>query len=86
MCPVCTNVCPTKAFRREFDPPSEGGGAALLLAPERCNGCNACVLSCPVKVITLDDQVSWSELCGGEQVVYRREVGQGLAAVPRQAS
>jgi len=24
MCPVCTNVCPTKAFRREFDPPSEG--------------------------------------------------------------
>ncbi|MBS3966805.1 MAG: 4Fe-4S dicluster domain-containing protein [Truepera sp.] len=84
MCPVCTNVCPTKAFRREFDPPSEGGGAALLLAPERCNGCNACITSCPVKVITLDDQVSWSELSGGEQVVYRREVGQGLASVPRQ--
>lgn len=84
MCPVCTNVCPTRAFRREFDPPSEGGGAALLLAPERCNGCNACVTSCPVKVITLDDQVYWSELAGGEQVVYRREAAQGSASVPRQ--
>jgi ferredoxin len=85
MCPVCTNVCPTKAFRREFDPPSEGGGAALLLAPERCNGCNACVSSCPVKVITLDAQVSWAELSGGEQVVYRREAGQGYAPIPRKA-
>ena len=87
MCPVCTNVCPTGAFKREFDPPEEGSGATLLLSPERCNGCNACVTSCPVRVISLDEVVTWEELSTTPQTAYRREAGQGKAgSVARGAS
>jgi ferredoxin len=77
MCPVCTNVCPTKAFRRDFHPAGKSG-TVLLLEPERCNGCSACVSACPVHVITLDDQVTWGELSGGTQEAYYKD--------PRQVS
>ncbi len=73
MCPVCTNVCPTGAFARSFDE----GGAVLTLEPERCNGCNACVVSCPVRVITLDAEVTWGELAAGKQEVYHKQPSQG---------
>jgi ferredoxin len=79
MCPVCTNVCPTGAFKRVFDPVEEGSGATLLLSPERCNGCTACVTSCPVRVINLDEVVTWEELSSTPQTAYRREAGQGKA-------
>lgn len=84
MCPVCTNVCPTDAFRREFD--KEGGGATLMLEPDRCNGCNACVKSCPVHVITLDGDISWGELSGGQEAAFRREpkTGGGQGAISRE--
>ena len=84
MCPVCTNVCPTGAFRRELEPVQVGGGGVLKLEPERCNGCNACVTSCPVRVISLGE-VTWGELSGGAQEVYRKEGGaQGtVARTPR---
>ncbi|CAN5906515.1 4Fe-4S dicluster domain-containing protein [soil metagenome] len=72
MCPVCTNVCPTKAFGRDFDPP-DLEGTALLLEPDRCNGCSACVTACPVKVITLDEQVTWGELSGGKEIAYYKD-------------
>ncbi len=71
LCPVCTNVCPTKAFDRRVDPPDEGG-VRLLLAPERCNGCSACVTSCPVHAITLDSDVTWGELRSGPTMAYER--------------
>lgn len=67
MCPACTRACPTDAFWRDFSQPQ----AVLMLDPSRCLGCDACVRACPVKVITLDDVVSWGELSGGEQVAYR---------------
>ena len=85
MCPVCTNVCPTGAFHRELEPVQVGGGV-LKLEPERCNGCNACVTSCPVKVISLDEEVTWAELSSGTQEVYQKEksVAQGtVARTPR---
>ncbi|MDQ3458387.1 MAG: 4Fe-4S dicluster domain-containing protein [Deinococcota bacterium] len=72
MCPVCTNVCPTKAFSREFEPPTEGSGAVLKLEPSACMGCNACAVSCPPKVISLDEQVSWGELSGGPLEMYKK--------------
>ena len=87
MCPVCTNVCPTGAFHRELEPVQVGGGV-LKLEPERCNGCNACVTSCPVRVISLEDEVTWAELSGGPQEVYRKDGGaaQGtVARTPRSA-
>lgn len=76
MCPICTNVCPTKAFSRDFDAPDKDG-AVLMLDPERCNGCNACVKACPVKVITLDEEVTWAELSGGKEEAYYRDPKQG---------
>ena len=48
----------------------------------RCNGCNACVRSCPVKVITLDHEVRYGELSGGTQDVYRK-AGGSKGAVSR---
>ena len=75
LCPVCTNVCPTKAFSRDFEAP-EREGTVLLLEPERCNGCEACVTSCPVKVISLDDVVTWAELSGGKEEAFYKDPGQ----------
>jgi ferredoxin len=73
VCPICTKVCPTGAFSRIFEPADEGAGKGLWLEPERCNGCDACVKSCPVKVITLDEQVTWGELSAGKVEVYHKE-------------
>jgi ferredoxin len=70
MCPVCTRVCPTEAFSREFEP-EDGGGPVLRLEPERCLDCDACVRACPVKVIRMDDDVTWGELSGGPVEAHR---------------
>jgi ferredoxin len=76
MCPVCTNVCPTKAFSRDFKPKdaegNELGGSVLRLEPDHCNGCNACVKACPVKVISLDANVTWEELSGGKEIAFHK--------------
>jgi ferredoxin len=61
MCPVCTQVCPTDAFRRVFEP-EHVEGAVLELDPQSCMGCDACVKACPVNVIQLDGVVTWDEL------------------------
>jgi ferredoxin len=45
----------------------------LMLEPERCNGCNACVKACPVKVISLDETVSWGELSGGKEEAFYKD-------------
>ncbi len=73
LCPVCTNVCPTKAFQRAFEPE----GTKLMLEPEKCMGCNACVKACPVKVITLEPEVTWGELAAGPQVAYFKDPQEG---------
>jgi ferredoxin len=77
LCPVCTNVCPTKAFSRDFNP-EDRDGAALVLEPERCLGCDACAKACPVKVITLEPTVMVAELTGGPQEAYFRPAGEKL--------
>lgn len=71
MCPVCTQICPTDAFSRDFDPIGMDG-SVLRLDPSRCVGCDACVDACPVSVISMDDVVTWRELSGGTQVAYHR--------------
>ncbi len=72
MCPVCTRVCPTDAFSRDFDP-KDADGPVLRLDPERCVGCDACVKACPVKVIEMDASVTWGELSGGSSIAYESD-------------
>jgi len=52
LCPVCTNVCPTKAVERER---VEGLSEEYVLKfkVSACTGCGACVESCPPQVILL---------------------------------
>lgn len=69
MCPVCTNVCPTDAFEREYDP---DGTSYLKLKPDHCVDCGICVTACPVGAITLDPQVSWAELESPSLTVHER--------------
>lgn len=76
MCPVCTNVCPTGAFSRELPALYDDGDGLLKLDLARCNGCDACVKSCPVNVISLDDTCSWHALSAGPQEVYRKPTRQ----------
>ncbi|MGQ9510599.1 MAG: 4Fe-4S dicluster domain-containing protein [Thermaceae bacterium] len=49
LCPVCTNVCPTQALRRE----RQGEEYLLYMEVDRCTGCGACVESCPPQVMRL---------------------------------
>jgi len=72
-CPVCTNICPTDAFSREFEKPALRSGGTLNLEPDKCNGCDACVTSCPVDVISMDDNVTYQELTGGVQAAFVKE-------------
>jgi ferredoxin len=69
-CPVCTNVCPTEAVRRERD---EGGLWKIELEVSACTGCNACVLSCPPTAMKLEPEVPFETL---DQTVLLRE-GEG---------
>ena len=71
MCPICTQVCPTNAFSRDFQP-IDVEGSVLRLDPARCVGCDACVGACPVDVIAMDEEVTWEELSGEPRVAYRR--------------
>jgi carbon-monoxide dehydrogenase iron sulfur subunit len=43
----CLTVCPTEAIHRES---REG---PVMLAPERCIGCKACVMACPFGMVHL---------------------------------
>ncbi len=69
-CPVCTNVCPTEAVRRERD---ESGLWKIQLEISACTGCNACVLSCPPTAMKLEPEVVFETL---DQTLVLRE-GEG---------
>ena len=49
LCPVCANVCPTGAIRRERD----GEEFVLELNVGACTGCAACLTSCPPQAVEL---------------------------------
>ena len=71
LCPVCTNVCPTKAVERERET-VEGLSEeyVLKLKVSACTGCGACVSSCPPQVITLAEATK-DEALGERLELYR---------------
>ncbi|MDX2004310.1 MAG: 4Fe-4S dicluster domain-containing protein [Meiothermus sp.] len=66
LCPVCTNVCPTKAVEREND----GNEYSIKLDVSACTGCGACVASCPPQVITLE-RADRAEVLGERLELHR---------------
>ena len=59
----CVESCPTEALRRD----EETG--AVLVNNELCNGCEACIVACPLGAMSLDkerDIVFKCDLCGGD--------------------
>jgi ferredoxin len=85
LCPACTRACPTNAIKRVFDGDA-AGGSRIELEPDRCIGCDACVAACPVDVVRMRDDVTWGELEGPPQIVYRAQRPSApLGAVVRSA-
>ena len=59
----CIESCPTNTFHRD----DETG--VVLVDAEACNGCEACLVVCPLNALFLDSEkgiVFKCDLCGGE--------------------
>lgn len=54
----CETVCPDGAFNRRDD-------GLLLIDPEKCSGCGACVAACPYAVIYLNSDLNIAQKCTG---------------------
>lgn len=68
-CPACTAACPTDAIQRRFE---DDGATTLWLEPRRCVGCDACQQVCPVKVVKMDEPVTWERLSNDRTELARR--------------
>ena len=75
LCPVCTNICPSNAFSRDFEP-IDKDGTVLEIKPDHCNGCDACVKACPVSAITMTTQVTWATLSEGKTIAFYKDPSQ----------
>lgn len=66
-CPVCANVCPTEAIRREIN---SAGTMTLALQLGACTGCMACLRSCPPQAIF--EQPEWYPAAFDALIVLRQ--------------
>jgi len=74
--PFCQRSCPVEAISRD-----EHTGA-LLVDPEKCTGCGACVSACPLSVIKLVAGVAHKcDLCGGDPLCVKVCPAGALAMV-----
>jgi len=67
--PPCVADCPTEALYKEK---STG---AVLLHPDDCNGCSACVDACPFDMVALHPETGRAlicDLCGGDPACVKR--------------
>ena len=59
----CIDACPQQAISRT-EP-----GRPLVVDPDRCDGCRACLPACPYGAMYFDEATSYalaSDLCGGD--------------------
>lgn len=67
--PPCIAACPTAALYQD-----ESTGA-VLLRPDDCTGCSACVDECPFSMVALHPQTRMAlicDLCGGDPACVKR--------------
>lgn len=54
----CAETCPADAFERRED-------GLLVLLPERCTGCMACIEACPIGAIYANSEATIAQKCTG---------------------
>jgi len=67
----CVEACPTAALYRD----EEMGTGAVLVRPDGCIGCGACVEACPFGVVALHPESGVAiicDLCGGDPACVKR--------------
>ena len=70
--PECMAVCPSEAVSRR-------GDGFVLIDPEKCTGCGACVGACPVGAIYFNDKLNLAQKCTG----CAHLLDHGVTAKPR---
>lgn len=67
--PLCVEACPTGALHKD------GTTGAVLLSPDDCIGCSACVDACPFGMVALHPETGLAvicDLCGGDPACVKR--------------
>lgn len=75
VCGGCTLVCPTDALMLEDD----GAEVQLLLDPQECISCEACVTTCAHYSIEMDSVDASPSVVATSEWVYCRGCGEALA-------
>ena len=82
--PPCVAACPTQALTRDDDL------GAVILDPDECIGCSACVDDCPFGMISLHRETGLPlvcNLCGGDPACVKRcATGAIVDGDPRAAA
>ena len=56
--PPCIDACPDQAITKRTD-------GLVLIEPERCTGCKACLAACPYHAIYFNDELRLAQKCTG---------------------